>query len=336
MLQYTYELSPSLLFENGKPAVFIPVTPDQGGYYNVGTGATWKWTTYARQMQVESYATVARKVAIRVTVDGTCRDYYFGGTTVGQFNTTNISLPAGNKTIELIVPGQHASSAGGVPGGVFPTRISLDSPATAITSSVAANRVVIYGDSITVGGNAICEAHLGFGGLMKKTPAFGGYDGDVTLVAYGFRRLFDDCSTAGARTSFVTSLLALNPTVLVLFIGSNDQAVIPPTSNANFQIYYEGLLDEIALQDSSLKVLCVSPLLRGFGSEVANSLGETMPQKRTIIANAVAARSGAVTPPVYLDGSTIIGYADLDDGTHPTTAAHVIIRDAMLSAIAAL
>lgn len=338
-LSYQYTLSPANLWENGKTAAWVPITADDGGYYNVGAGAKWKWTTAARRMEVDVYATVADKalmVGVRVYDGVTCRDYWGSAPQAGVVSTITIPLPAGAaKTVELIVPGQYAVSAGGAPLGVYPMRVRFDAVATALAPDTPANRLVIYGDSIAAGGVAISHSHFGYAGLMKKGSSFGGYAGRVTLVAHGYRRLTDDCASGGAQTAFAAALLALSPTKIVLAIGSNDHSVVPNVPVATFSAQYAGLLDAIHAASGSMPIVCVSPILRGVSSEVANSLSETMSQFRTAISSAVSARSGWSVPPAYVDGSAICTFADLGDAVHPHTTAHrVKMLPAFLAAVA--
>jgi lysophospholipase L1-like esterase len=327
-----YTLDPAMAFENGATAT--ETTVGDVTYYKVGNGARWKWTTSARKLILSAYAEYgsdSNNGRIGMVVDGAP---YFYGTprTTGVFQTT-LWLPRGaDKVVELFVPLQYAASAGGARLGVYPYHVAFDAEATEITPSLPANHLVIYGDSIASGGIALCPSVFGYAGLMKWDTVGGKYDGAVTQVSWGTRRLADDCATSGAATAFVTALLALNPTKILLAIGSNDHSVIPAVSLVNFTTYYERLLDEIHAQDDTIPIVCLSPIRRG--AEGTNANGNTMAEFRTAISNAVSARSGWSVPPSYEDGLAIFAdLTQLPDGIHPGTTGNDTMRDAVLLAV---
>ena len=279
-----FTLSPSMVFENGYTAT--ETTVGSITYYKVGNGARWKWTTSARKLTVYAYAEYgndSNNGRIGLLVDG--QPYFYGTPrSTGAYQST-LWLPRGaDKVVELFVPLQSASSAGGARLGVYPYRVEFDAPAAEISPSLEANHLVIYGDSIASGGVAICPSVYGYAGLMKRGAANGGYDGSVTQVSHGTRRLADDCATAGAATAFVTALLGLSPTKLLIAIGSNDHSVVPAVTLANFATYYERLLDEVHVQDDTLPMVCLSPIRRG--AEGTNANGNTMAEFRTAISDA--------------------------------------------------
>tara|TARA_R110000868_G_scaffold5086_1_gene31456 strand:+ start:4198 stop:5379 length:1182 start_codon:yes stop_codon:yes gene_type:complete len=389
-LPYEYPLLPANASENGRTGAWTAVDANQSlGYYLMGTGARWRFTTSARRMQVRCYGTGGdRQIGIRVADGSTVREYWFGAPQSGVFTTNQIWLPPGvNKTVELLVPGQHAQSQAlsfaGTPIGAFPVAVSFDMVATTIAPTTPTNRLMILGDSISVGGNAASEALLGYAGLMKRgltcqlgtspwrgawaggtaysigdlvssgkliwraltantgvTPVSGtdwayyGYNGTVTLWrTWGFKRIADDWSSSGDRTANAALIQTANPTQIVVLLGSNDYATVPNTTLANFQTYYEGMLDAIHAVLPSLKITCVSQILRG--TDGANSIGVTAAQYRTVISDAVTARSGWTVPPVYVDGQPICVSGDLADGVHPTTAGHATkMFPAIMAAVA--
>jgi hypothetical protein len=325
-LQAAITLTPAQLHENGRTPALVSVG---GGndYYDVGNGAYWEFTTSARYAELDGYATapfgvggVTNRICARTIQGGKTEDRFFKvPEALGAF-TAKLLLPAGtNKTVQIFVPAQYAMSGGAAPVGVYPIRVRFDAAATAVAPVLLAKHVVIYGDSIASGGVGVCPTLFGYAGLMKRPAANGGYDGSVTLVSHGYRRLLDDCDTAPKRTAFASFLVSLNPTKIILAIGSNDQAVPGGPNLASFTAYYGGLLDAIHAIASTIPVVCSSPIIR---DETATTNGWTMPQGRTAIAGEVTARAGWSVPPVYMNGLPICTLSDLPDGTHPGTTTN--------------
>lgn len=327
----SFTLDPAMLFENGKTASLVTV--GSVSYYRVGNGARWKWTTSARKMTVSFYCEYSSGLGnngrCAILINGVPR--FFGAYQGAAGNVWVVPMrldPGANKTIELFVPMQYASSAGGTPVGTYPYFVQFDDLATEISPTAPSNHLIIYGDSVDSGGVAISPAVYGYAGLMKA----GAYSGNVTLICHGARRLADDCSTSGAATAFVADMLARLPDKILIKIGSNDQALIPNVSLANFTIYAARLLDEIHAQDPTKPVTWLSPIRRG--AEAANSSGETLAQFRTAISTLVTARSAWSVPPVYSDGLAIFSdLSQLPDGVHPGTAGNVTMETAVLALV---
>lgn len=321
-----FTLSAADLFENGRPGL-SSTTVGAVTYPRGGNGARWKWTTSARRMWVASYAEYSSALTNNGRAGLLVDDvpYFFGAPqATGQFEQLLRLPPGANKTVELFMPLQFAASAGATPTGVFPYSVRFDDEATPIVPSLQAEHLVIYGDSIGAGGIAICPAVYGWAGLAKRQTD--GFDGSVTQVSWGTRRLADDCATAGAATAFVTALLALLPTKILLAIGSNDHSVTPNVSLANFTTYYERLLDEIHTQSANMPIVCLSPIRRG--AEGTNANGNTLAEFRTVISDAVTARSGWAVPPVYIDGLAIFAdLTQLPDNVHPGTTGNQTMWD---------
>ncbi len=319
----TITLDPALLFENGKTAALV--SPGGGlDYYNVGNGASWRWHTTSRYMEVDCYVTAAfnivscpERLGVRVRIGSAVSDFWYTVPLATGGYTAQFWLPAGNKTVELHVPAQFATASGGAPTGVYPRVVRFDRSASAISPSLLATHAVIYGDSIASGGVGVSPVLLGYTGLMRRGVAAGGYGGSVTQVCWGYRRLADDCNTSQKRIDFAAFLLALAPTKIILAIGSNDQATVPATTLANFTTYYTGLLDQIIAQHATMPIVCTSPIIRT--DESANSNGETMAQFRSAISTAAAARPTRCT---YVDGLAICILGDLPDSIHPGTTAN--------------
>ncbi len=318
-----FTLDPAYLFENGKASTVV--SPGGGVTYNdVGNGAYWEFTTSARVATLTGYCTaIGPTPCLRIITGGILTDRFYATPQVTGLITARLWMPVGtNKTVQLHVPAQYATSAGGAPVGYYPISLIFDQDATLSTPSLQASHVVIYGDSIASGGVGVCPTLFGYAGLMKRRLAFGGYDGSVTQVTYGFRRLADDCSSSGARTAFATFIASLSPTKFLSVIGSNDWAVVPPVSLANFTTYFTGMLDALHSAMPTLPMTCASPIIRP-ASPATNSLGASRQDFADVISTAVTARSGWSVPPTYLDGQPICISGDLPDGVHPGTAGNL-------------
>jgi len=156
-----------------------------------------------------------------------------------------------------------------------------------------------------------------------------GYNGSVTGIAYGYRRVADDWSTAPNRTAWAAAVAALGLTRLLCFIGSNDYAVLPPTTLANFTTYIGAGLDALHAAQPALPISVLTSIKRGNGSEVANSNGELLSQFRTAWVNAVAARSSYCT---QTDGFVVCDYSDIsNDAAHPRRSGVIKIVNALQS-----
>jgi len=382
-------LKPTDLQENGRTATFIPlVTGGSGdGYWNVGTGARWKFTTTATRARVRCCATQSQFPFSPTNPSPSLLCYrvngaeYWGPLVELGDNWYELVLPEGlSKTFELFVPPQGIVVLNQSVLGVYPVELEFNAPATVIAPVTSGNHRVIYGDSITTGMNASIAALQGFGGIMKRglsdvnharyqgvysagtlyavgdivknngstwkkrttaaagtTPVVGtdwqirGYDGRVTLLAHGYRRLYEDLNSAGSYSptvaaSFAASIAALSPTEIIFKIGVNEW--VAGWSSTTFQAAYTGLLDALAASGaSSVPIRCYSPLLTTT-RETANGFGKTMDDYRAAVSASVSATIKSSC--TYVNGKTILASGDLWDGLHPTYLGHQKLREAIL------
>lgn len=172
-------------------------------------------------------------------------------------------------------------------------------------------RVMIYGDSISVGGNSDDPEYEGYPVLLRTD-----YDRSVLIEAYGFRSLYNDAATTELVTDFVQKVVDANPSKLWLAIGTNDYG-LNKWSATTFGAAYAALLDAVHSAVPDLPIICQTPILRD--SETANGSGSTLGDYRSQISSAVSSRSSYCT---LIDGAGILTTADLDDGVHPTIAGH--------------
>ena len=93
-------------------------------------------------------------------------------------------LPPGKKQVCITSGGQ--SKLGSEIRGIFINKITFDGPTVQIEQNN--NRVVVYGDSLAVGGKVDYPSTQAWPVLLRKHYS-------VIVEAYGFRALYDDAST---------------------------------------------------------------------------------------------------------------------------------------------
>lgn len=172
-------------------------------------------------------------------------------------------------------------------------------------------RILIYGDSVTVG-YAASPLSLGWAGRLTTDLAGAGA---VAIEADSGRRLHNDVATAEQRTALVRQFLAYEPSILWLAIGTNDALNGAWIPNA-FAIAYAAVIDALHAAQPTMAIYVQSPLITIY--ESANILGYTIQQYRDAIAGLTTGRAWLHV----IDGLDILTLSDLDDGLHPTTAGH--------------
>lgn len=183
-------------------------------------------------------------------------------------------------------------------------------------------RILVYGDSITVGANAGNPSLEGWTQLVRNA-----YSGSLVCDAWGRRSLNQDGATAGTRQTLVDKWATLSPDIIWLAMGTNDYG-LNKWSAANFGVAYADLLDKIHTALPSATIYAQTPIVRT--DETANSFGDTLGDYRTEIATAQSTRSAYCT---LVDGTAIVTTGDLDDGVHPTTAGQAIYGAYVITAL---
>lgn len=232
-------------------------------------------------------------------------------TTDGPF-TRYVSLPSGSKTVSVVVgPQAVPSTFNSYPLGTFVQSIAADAPMT-LASPSAANRLLIYGDSIAAGDAATNPT--GNGWAMKVRQSL--YPRSVAVEAHGYRSLYEDAFDATARAAFVAKLASFSPSEIWLAIGTNDYG-LNKWNAASFGTAYAALLDDLHTALPSAHIYCQTPIART--NSGANGSGSTLADYRTQITTAVSTRTAYAE---LVDGAAILLTSDLSDGVHPTTAGH--------------
>lgn len=288
-------------------------TESTANYIRTSPFAQAHFTTTATSIEVEAYSDIYSSFSglahIGIWENGAYKGY-IAFTADGSKTTTFTGLTAGSKTVTLVNGPQSKPSSSVI--GSFVKSIKADDASIVQTFPTATNRILVYGDSISVGAFATIPMQSAWD--LDVRAAY--YTDSLAVEAYGYRSLYDDCVDATARSAFVSKLSAYSPSIIWLAIGTNDYG-LNKWSAASFGTAYAALLDDIHTALPSAAIYCQSPIVRT--TETANGSGSTLGDYRTQISNAASARSGYCT---YCDGSAYMLTSDLTDGVHPNTTGH--------------
>lgn len=232
--------------------------------------------------------------------------------------TRRIALAPGSKIVSLVNSGQSRPVPGAPPIGAFIQTLRANAAVTQVHLSPV-NRLLVYGDSISCGGNATTVMSDAWAVKVRAAS----YPNSVAFEGWGYRSLWDDASDSTKRAAFVANLVAYAPVKIWLAIGTNDYG-LNKWSAAAFGAAYAALLDGLHAALPSATIYCQSPILRS--TETANGSGSTMGNYRTQISTAASARSGYCT---FVDGTAFMTTGSLADGVHPTSAGHALYATAV-------
>jgi lysophospholipase L1-like esterase len=226
------------------------------------------------------------------------------------------SMPPGLKRVRITSGGQmkyHDEIR-----GVFITRITFDGPA--VQMKLHPPRVVIYGDSITMGGNVDHPSAEAWPVLLREHFS-------VIVDAYSYRTLFGDANTVATRSAFAANVSKWTPEYVWLAIGTNDYESAL-WSAEEFGVAYAAILDALHSSNPQALLFAQTPILRAIENE--NSLGDTLEDYRQQTFNACLARSPWC---VFVDGKAP-GFPQLNeldkDGVHLTASSSVKYMETVL------
>jgi lysophospholipase L1-like esterase len=152
----------------------------------------------------------------------------------------------------------------------------------------------------------------------------------VLIEAYGYRALYEDASTAEARSALALKISSWLPRYVWLAIGTNDYAFgLWPASE--FGEAYDATLDAIHESSPQSTLFAQSPILQA--DEPPNIFGDTLENYRQQIASACLARSAWCT---FVDGTEAVfpQPAELDqDGIHLTIDSSAKYAEAVRNTI---
>ena len=304
------KLLPADLSDNGYSD--IHVAPD---VYFCSSFSRAVFTTDAPAIKIKVFSDYANNQAYdyNVIVDGvqkvaitpTALDYN-SDVVVNLFSNSTKTVQIVSSTINAL-----SRAAAGVYEplctGVFLYSVSVPAGYTfsIVTPTRPANRMVIYGDSIAVGGGATYPCYQGWGVLMRAYIP-------VAFEAWSVRELYE-ANTPTKRTALAAQIASFAPATVWLAIGTNDYG-LSYWNATDFGTAYADLLDKLHAALPSAAIYAQTPIART--TETANSQGNTLPDYRAAIGTAVSTRAWST----LVDGTawTIA----LADGLHPNAAGH--------------
>lgn len=228
------------------------------------------------------------------------------------------AMPAGKKRV-VVTSGLQTKFRGKIVG-VFINKITFAGSATQIQQNN--KRLLVYGDSLAVGGNVDYLSAEAWPVLLRKHYS-------VRLEAYGYRALYDDASPE-ARSELASKISSWTPDYVWLAMGVNDYAFgVWPAQE--FGKAYAATLDAVHALSPQATLFAQSPILRA--DEPANVFGDTLEKYRQQIKTACLARGPWC---IFVDGtnSSFPQPDELDqDGTHLTTQSSAKYAQAVLNII---
>lgn len=299
-----YTVQQSDLWDNGYDNVLAP---------RQSTFARFVFTTDAASITLEGITSIYNNYSswaqLGVRVDGVDQSpLEFTTNSTATFNVS-LGVAGTTRTVEIISGLQ--SNPSGTVLGTFINKITYPVNASfSVQSPTVGNRILVYGDSIAVGGNATNPESQSYASLLRNT-----YNHRVMLEGWGYRSLYDDVNTVNLRSAFVSRISGYNPAVVWLAIGTNDYG-LNKWNAVNFGTAYASTLDDLHTALPSAIIVCQTPIVRG--NETANTFGNTTGDYRSQIISVCNARSWTT----LVDGTAILTTSDLADGVHPSTAGH--------------
>lgn len=225
-------------------------------------------------------------------------------------NVFTVSLPSGNKTIDITSGPQTRPSS--MVLGSFVDSFELQGLSTyAVIAPTSTDRLVVYGDSIASGyEDSVYNGTRGWVSLLRNARQ------NVLFEGFAYRAIYDDAIDAPTLSAFVSRTASYSPTKIWLAVGTNDYG-LNRWSAASFGTAYASMLDALHTALPSTTLYCQTPIVRS--GEGANGFGNTLSDYRTRIVSACTARSWTV----LVDGTQIVTLSDLVSGLHPTTSGHI-------------
>jgi lysophospholipase L1-like esterase len=299
----TYTVTQSDLWDNGY---------DNSADPRQSTGSRFVFATDADNITISGTTTIYEvfptyaHLGLRVNgVDASSLSFAANG--ADEFD---VALPgSGTRTVEII-SGLSTKPDSTVLGSFIDSVGYPDAASFSVITPTIGDRVLFYGDSITVGGNATNPESAGYVSLVRN-----GYNFRIMTEGWGYRSLYDDTSTTELRGSFVSRLAGYAPVVVWLAIGTNDYG-LNKWSATSFGTAYAATVDDLHISYPSATIVCQTPLLRD--TETANGSGNILQDYRDQITSVCGSRGWAW----LVDGYKILLSGDLADGLHPSATGH--------------
>jgi len=271
-----------------------------------------------------------------VFVNGTLYNYYQveGTDTAKVIQFVTDTLPAGPKTVEVMMPGQgtylpadpHVRRAGTYLRAVyFPgTTGTTVSP----SSTVIPGSIVYVHDSILSGYNISSDAQNNVWMMKTRRDPSYGFTGDIFSEGYAGRILYTDVSTSALTTAFANKLASFGVDKYWFQIGVNDYGFKTPL--LAFYTQYKSLIEQLNVLRPKAKIYIQSTGPESY--EGPN--GETMSDDGLTATGPAAndfrdvqralATSNSYTEYVNFEGLFPAVIANVADGIHPTDAGNIL------------
>lgn len=281
-------------------------------YYYLSPFSHVDFQTNATHAELEVYPTIFQDVSNYATIGVMVNGKYFTELHANTSNlqTLSLDLPVGNKTVEL-VNGTQTQFPENVIVGTFIRTVRFDSAGATsqlLKPSQPKKRIIIYGDSISVGIGVNDPLNQAWPILIREhfQPEF-----SITEEGWSGRTFWSDAYSPNLLNQFVERLVAAQPNVIWIAIGTNDYG-LNKWSAADFGQAYGKFLDQLHAKLPATKIYAQSPLVRL--DEGANNFGNTLSDYRQVIANNCNSRSWVT----FIDGQKIVPLSHIADArVHP-------------------
>ncbi|MDB5089165.1 MAG: hypothetical protein JWR09_3159 [Mucilaginibacter sp.] len=244
------------------------------------------------------------------------------------------ALPAGNKTVEVMMPGQgtylpedpHVRRSGTFLRAVyFP---GTTGTTVAPSTTAAPGSIVYIHDSILSGYNISSDAQNNAWMMMTERNASYGFIGDIFSEGYAGRLLATDISTPALTTAFAAKLASFGVDKYWFQIGVNDFGFNTPLPL--FYAQYKSLVEQLKGLRPNAKIYIQSTGPESYeganGELVADdgftSNGPAANDFRDV--QRAIATSHSYCEYVNFEGLFSPVIANLSDGIHPTDAGNVL------------
>ena len=180
----------------------------------------------------------------------------------------------------------------------------------AFASSAHAQKLVVFGDSISAGAAATRQSNTYVDRLSHRI--------NKNWRTFNYSR--GGWAVAGSigfvHPAFIDGALHLFPSVVLIALGTNDFAVSVPLDT--FTTSYQLIVERFANFFGVGQVFCLTPIYSKNGA-TPNAVGATLADYREVIATECSAAGGIV-----LDGLEAMPTSDafLADQTHPNDRGH--------------
>jgi hypothetical protein len=209
-----------------------------------------------------------------------------------------------------------------LPEGMKPMVTGIEGIGGLIEPAPRQPRWVSYGDAVTQGWLASSPA--------LAWPAVTARKLGLDLCNFGY---------AGSTRADTASALAIAATpaeLVTISIGANNWSRFPHTPALCVE-EVRAMLTLVRAGHPSTPIVVVSPLIRPEAEDTPNQLGSTLTELRIAIEEAVRERMISGDVRLHLvEGSTVVGVADLADGRYPGDDGHIRIAAAVGKVISPL